>query len=138
MTDGDSLSGSDVEGSSGDDEDVVIGEDDDVNLDSSDWGIGAAAGRPDSDTSLIFLDVATTRLAVVDLDWSRIRAADIFAVLQSFVVGNGALKKVVVYVSDYGAKEMAREKEHGPRGLTQSVCLITCVRLLTSTVGSAL
>lgn len=122
MADRDSPSSSDVEGSNSDDEDVIIGEDDDVNLDSSEWGIGAAAGRPDADASLIFLDAATPRLAVVDLDWSRMRAADIFAVLRSFVVGKGALKKVVVYVSNYGAAEMAREKEHGPRGVIHSVC----------------
>ena len=66
----------------------------------------------------------TRRLAAVDLDWSRMRAVDVFAVLQSFVGKKGQLKEVTVYLSDYGKQEMAYEKEHGPRGLqTGEVCI---------------
>jgi hypothetical protein len=63
------------------------------------------------------------------------RAVDIFAVLQSFVAGRGALREVVVYVSDYGAKEMAREKVHGPKGLphetvrSRLVCVTNWMRM---------
>lgn len=91
---------------------------DDIELDPSEWGIGAAAGRPDADTTLVAMDNETRRLAAVDLDWSRMRAVDVFAVLQSFAGTQGELKEVTVYVSDYGKQEMAHEKEHGPRGLT--------------------
>eukprot|EP00892_Ulva_mutabilis_P002065 jgi/Ulvmu1/1185/UM108_0013.1 len=102
-----------------DDAEVVIGADaaDDIELDPSEWGIGAAAGRPDADTTLVAVDSATRRLAAVDLEWSRMRAVDVFAVLQSFVGKQGEVKEVTVYVSDYGKQEMAHEKEHGPRGL---------------------
>jgi hypothetical protein len=110
-------SDSDSVGSSADGGEVIIGEDDDVELDPAEWGVGAAAGRPDADATLQMVNEATSRLAVVDLDWSRMRAVDVFAVLQSFVAGRGALRRVVVYVSDYGAREMAREKARGPRGL---------------------
>jgi hypothetical protein len=89
---------------------------DDLQLDVEKWGVGAAAGRPDIDTSLQHVEEATARLAVVDLLWSRMRAVDIFAVLQSFVGGGGgALQQVTVYVSNYGEKEMALEKVHGPK-----------------------
>lgn len=86
-------------------------------LDAETWGIGAAAGRPDADTSLVMVEGTTARLAVVDLDWGRMRAADIFAVLQSFVPAKGVLRNVTVYVSAYGATEMAYEEAHGPRGV---------------------
>ena len=108
---------------------IVIGEDDEVHLDPAEWGIGAAAGRPDDDATLSTIDDATARLAAVDLDWSRMRAVDVFAVLQSFVAGRGALRRVAVYVSDYGQAEMAREKAHGPRGLAHDsvrLCVLFC------------
>jgi hypothetical protein len=123
----DVASSSSEDGSGDDDEDdaglsgeeeVVIGEDNDVILDESEWGVGAAAGRPQDDKTLIAVDAATRRLAAVDLEWSNMRAVDIFAVLQSFVGGGGAIERVVVYLSDYGRQEREHEKEHGPRGLT--------------------
>lgn len=117
------------EGADLDGEEVLIGTGpdvaDDIELDPSEWGIGAAAGRPDADTTLVAMEDETRRLAAVDLDWSRMRAVDVFAVLQSFVGKQGQLKEVTVYLSDYGKQEMAHEKEHGPRGLqTGEVCLL--------------
>lgn len=108
-----------------DDGEMLIGTDpdvvDDIELDPSEWGIGAAAGRPDVDTTLIAVQSETRRLAAVDLEWSRMRAVDVFAVLQSFVGKQGDVTEVTVYVSDYGKQEMAHEKEHGPRGLATGV-----------------
>jgi hypothetical protein len=116
----DASGSSDLEG----EEPLAIGGDDDVELDASEWGVGAAAGRPDADATLRAVPEATARLAAVDLDWTRIRAVDIYAVLRSFVGARGALRRVVVYVSDYGKEQMAREKEHGPQGLADDKVLL--------------
>ena len=56
----------------------------------------------------------TTRLALVNCDWSELRAVDIFATLQSFVPKGRALFKVSVYLSDYGMKRLAEESRSGP------------------------
>lgn len=50
--------------------------------DLSEWGVGAMAANPDEH---IPESEETSRLAVLDLDWDRIRAADILVVLRSFL-----------------------------------------------------
>jgi hypothetical protein len=56
----------------------------------------------------------TNRLALVNCDWSELRAVDIFATLQSFVPKGRALFKVTVHLSDYGMKRLAEESRSGP------------------------
>lgn len=46
------------------------------------WGVGAMAANPDE---AIPEAEETSRLAVLDLDWERIRATDILVVLCSFL-----------------------------------------------------
>lgn len=48
----------------------------------ADWGVGAMAANPDE---AIPEGRETRRLAVLDLDWSHVRAVDILAVLRSFL-----------------------------------------------------
>ena len=103
-----------------------------VHLDPAEWGVGAAAGHPEVDDTLQMVHEETGRLAAVDLDWSRMRAVDIFAVLQSFVKGHGTLRRVVIYVSDYGKQEMAHEKAHGPRSIA-----VDSVRVYTADDNAA-
>lgn len=59
----------------------------------------------------------TNRVALVNLDWSRIRAIDILVVLNSFLPEGGVLNRVVVYQSDFGAEHMITENSSGPSGL---------------------
>lgn len=61
------------------------------------------------------LSEATSRLAVVDLDWTHIRAVDILSVLRSFLPKAGAITRVTVYPSDYGLARMAEEATAGPK-----------------------
>ena len=56
---------------------------------------------------------ASKFLAVTNLDWSHMRAADVFAILSSFCPP-GALKRVQVFVSDFGKEKMASEFTQGP------------------------
>ena len=54
------------------------------------------------------------RLALVDLDWEKLRAVDILAALRSFLPASGAIKRVTVYPSDYGLERMKQEAAEGP------------------------
>lgn len=51
--------------------------------DLSEWGVGAMAANPDE--KIPMMTGETARLAIVDLDWERIRAVDILACLRSFL-----------------------------------------------------
>lgn len=56
----------------------------------------------------------SSRLAVVNLDWDNIRAADLLAVFSSFTSTNGLILKVSVYPSEFGRERMEREEMEGP------------------------
>lgn len=56
----------------------------------------------------------TSRIAVVNLDWDNMRAADLMAVFTSFLPAAGRLSKVSVYPSDFGKERMEREEMEGP------------------------
>lgn len=56
----------------------------------------------------------SSRLAVVNLDWDNIRAADLMAVFSSFVPGSGRISNVSIYPSEFGKERMDREEMEGP------------------------
>ena len=62
----------------------------------------------------------TRRLALVDLDWSQLRAVDILAAMRSFCPSGGRVERVTVYPSDYGLQQMAAERESGPRAVLRA------------------
>mmetsp|Transcript_13980 Transcript_13980/g.20652 ORF Transcript_13980/g.20652 Transcript_13980/m.20652 type:complete len:720 (-) Transcript_13980:265-2424(-) len=61
-------------------------------------------------------DVPSRFMAVMNVDWEKIRAVDLFAILSSFTAP-GAVRKVQVYSSDYGMEKIEKEKTHGPADL---------------------
>eukprot|EP01026_Neomeris_dumetosa_P071883 TRINITY_DN7289_c0_g1_i4.p1 TRINITY_DN7289_c0_g1~~TRINITY_DN7289_c0_g1_i4.p1 ORF type:complete len:706 (-),score=143.81 TRINITY_DN7289_c0_g1_i4:247-2364(-) len=87
-------------------------------VDLAEWGAGADAANPEEDVPLV--ENSTNRLAVLDLDWSKVRAVDILSVIQSFVPTGGRILQVAVYPSDYGLEQMEREKSEGPRKVFQN------------------
>lgn len=56
----------------------------------------------------------TSRIAVVNLDWDNIRAADIMAVINSFLPASGSLLQVSIYPSEFGKERLEREEMEGP------------------------
>ena len=76
------------------------------------WGVGAMAANPDE---TIPESDETNRLAIVDLDWDKIRAVDILAVLRSFLTSSRAITGVTVYPSDFGLQKMQEEAAVGPQ-----------------------
>ena len=57
-------------------------------------------------------DIATSRVALKDLDWDNLTAVDILAVLQSVAP---TTQKVTVYPSSLGRERLEQERQHGPR-----------------------
>ncbi|KAK0659091.1 Pre-rRNA-processing protein esf1 [Lasiodiplodia hormozganensis] len=60
------------------------------------------------------MEDATPRLAVVNLDWDNVRAADLMAVANSFTPEGGRILNVTVYPSEFGRERMEREELEGP------------------------
>ena len=56
----------------------------------------------------------SSRIAVVNLDWDNIRAADLMAVFSSFVPGSGRIRKISIYPSEFGKERVEREEMEGP------------------------
>lgn len=56
----------------------------------------------------------SSRLAVVNLDWDNIRAADLMAVFSSFIPSSGGILKISIYPSEFGRERMEREETEGP------------------------
>ncbi|SCU93249.1 LAMI_0E13718g1_1 [Lachancea mirantina] len=53
-------------------------------------------------------------LAVVNLDWDHVQAADLMVTFSSFVPQGGNITKIAVYPSEFGKERMAREEKEGP------------------------
>ncbi|CAF4679795.1 unnamed protein product [Rotaria sp. Silwood2] len=59
-------------------------------------------------------DEVSHRLAVCNMDWDRVRAVDIFILLNSWKSPDGVIKSVTIYPSEYGLQQMEAEKKLGP------------------------
>ena len=57
---------------------------------------------------------ASSRLAVVNLDWDNIKSVDLLAVASSFVPSSGRILDVAIYPSEYGREQMELETVKGP------------------------
>ena len=56
---------------------------------------------------------ATHRLAVVKMEWDRVKAVDLLVLLRSFVSETGVVKSVTIYPTTFGLKRMEEEKPIG-------------------------
>uniref|UniRef100_A0A8D0DAU9 ESF1, nucleolar pre-rRNA processing protein, homolog (S. cerevisiae) n=1 Tax=Sander lucioperca TaxID=283035 RepID=A0A8D0DAU9_SANLU len=91
-------------------------EDDDVDVDAilrkeeeeieHDWG-ELAKDAPRSDE-------VSTRLAVCNMDWDRMKAKDLLALFNSFVPKGGAVLSVKIYPSEFGKERLKAEQTKGP------------------------
>lgn len=93
------------EESSSDEDDLSDAEEDEI-FGFPDEQDGEGEGIPMGEPS--------ARLAVVNLDWDNIRAADLMAVFSSFTPANGRILKISIYPSEFGRERMEREEMEGP------------------------
>ncbi|KAL3089487.1 hypothetical protein niasHS_006871 [Heterodera schachtii] len=57
---------------------------------------------------------ASSKLAICNLDWGNVRAADLMLLFNSLKPNEGKIHSVSVYLSDFGAESTEREKRDGP------------------------
>jgi len=50
----------------------------------------------------------TNRLAVVNIDWDRVKALDLLVLSNSFLPTNGVAKSVTIYFSDFGLEQIEK------------------------------
>ncbi|XP_037934381.1 ESF1 homolog [Teleopsis dalmanni] len=72
-------------------------------------------GELDAEAELT--DKSTSRLAICHMDWDRIRAVDLMAVVSSFLPTGGTVLSIKIYPSEYGKTRMTEEEVFGPTEL---------------------
>ncbi|XWS44502.1 hypothetical protein CRYUN_Cryun15aG0051100 [Craigia yunnanensis] len=75
-------------------------------------------GEPEiQEENVPMIEKETCRLAVVNMDWRHVKAADLYVMLSSFLPKDGQIMSVAVYPSEFGLQRMKEEEIHGPVGL---------------------
>ena len=63
----------------------------------------------------IYSEEVSARLAVQNMDWDRVNAADIFVLMKSSCPPSGNILKATIYPSEFGKERIESEEKHGPR-----------------------
>ncbi|KAG4203043.1 hypothetical protein ERO13_A05G376600v2 [Gossypium hirsutum] len=86
-------------------------EEEDIDIDYED-------GEPEmQEENIPMIEKETRRLAVVNMDWRHVKAADLYVMLSSFLPKDGQIISVAVYPSEFGLQRMKEEEIHGPVAL---------------------
>mmetsp|Transcript_20257 Transcript_20257/g.58122 ORF Transcript_20257/g.58122 Transcript_20257/m.58122 type:complete len:884 (+) Transcript_20257:52-2703(+) len=116
-------SSSSSDASSSDDDDGASSDDDSQSDDATDEdsvegraGVLDPSAREDEEDEVEITHEASPYLAVCNMDWTQVRAVDLFAILSSFCPP-GSVKRVRIYPSDFGMERMKKEESMGPAGI---------------------
>lgn len=109
----------DVSSSSDEDDDDpehddTSSEDDDDSEATQDEAVGILNANSED---LPMTETPSPYLAIQNLDWSNVRAVDIFMIISSFVPNPGAVRRVRVFPSDFGLEKMEKEELMGPTNI---------------------
>lgn len=99
---------------SSDDDSTTTDEDEDEDLDEFEWAELDQDAVWDNEVDV----EETNRIAICNLDWDRIKAADLMVLFSSFCPLGGSVRSVTIYPSEYGKKRMEEEDRSGPLELT--------------------
>ncbi|XGW26825.1 hypothetical protein V3C99_007421 [Haemonchus contortus] len=58
---------------------------------------------------------SSNRIAACNLDWNLIHCEDLMVVAKSFTPPGGSIRRIAIYLSDFGAERLAEEDKYGPR-----------------------
>eukprot|EP00035_Acanthoeca_spectabilis_P033916 m.26074 g.26074 ORF g.26074 m.26074 type:complete len:706 (-) comp6270_c0_seq1:20-2137(-) len=72
------------------------------------------AGQPDQYERVELTEAVGRRLAICNLDWTNISAADLFVLANSFKPEAGSIESVTIYPSEFGLERMKIEAAEGP------------------------
>ncbi|KAM6298232.1 ESF1 homolog [Aegotheles albertisi] len=59
-------------------------------------------------------DEITSRLAVCNMDWDRLKAKDLLALFKSFTPKGGTVCSIKIYPSEFGKERLKEEEQKGP------------------------
>ena len=118
VSDASTSSSSESDEDEGDSTDNEAGGKEDEEGDDDDDGVVASRQL---DVGPIPMGEATKRLAIMNCDWKHLKAVDLLGVLLSFKPGQGVVKRVTVYYSDFGLEKMAEDAKLGPSFLRDGV-----------------
>ncbi|KAJ1831782.1 pre-rRNA-processing protein esf1 [Coemansia sp. RSA 2711] len=101
------------------DSDASSESEDDSDISDVEWGKlggGQDGGLSDveEDPDSIPRGDETRRFACVNMDWSHVRATDLYAVFAGFKPDSGVIISVKIYPSEFGTERMAKEAIDGP------------------------
>ncbi|KAG9439062.1 hypothetical protein H6P81_019227 [Aristolochia fimbriata] len=77
-------------------------------------GLYSDADLPSEKEHVPLIEQETRRLAIVNMDWSHVKAVDLYVLLSSFLPKGGQLLSVAIYPSEFGLQRMEYEAIHGP------------------------
>jgi len=120
--------GDDVEDALEDEEEEEEDDDDDEDEEEEDGGNDLEGEREvwERDEASVPKGDAARRLAVMGCDWDHVTADDLIVMLRTYLAGKesrkgagglgpkGSVDKVLIYPSDYGLEQMAKEATEGP------------------------
>ncbi|CAG0898289.1 unnamed protein product [Darwinula stevensoni] len=74
-------------------------------------------GELDNDAQRTDTIEETSKVAVCNMDWDRLKAVDIMVLMSSFLPSGGLIKSVKIYPSEFGKQRMRDEAVEGPKEL---------------------
>ncbi|XP_077996320.1 ESF1 homolog [Glandiceps talaboti] len=75
-------------------------------------------GELDADAKMT--EEISSRLAVCNMDWDRIKAADLLVLFSSFKPTGGIITSVKIYLSEFGKERLKEEDVKGPKELVEN------------------
>ncbi|RWS24721.1 ESF1-like protein [Leptotrombidium deliense] len=71
------------------------------------------------DKEVMRSEAVSNRLAICNIDWDRIKAVDIFVLVNSFKPNEGSIVSVKIFPSEFGKQRMQEESLKGPKELVE-------------------